>query len=154
MGQHWHVCSTTYGSPYTMCMETVVTEYQLVPPYYGTPQTEPGTPNNSRERMYYDNTNTNNIRKKKVIRQFSIGRYLFSELLLTFVKWIEDFPGCTFTPNVSSLAHYILLRSVHDMFEQIYYITKQVQRMQIRLLPNYCSSLSNGKRTLLDASSC
>ena len=56
MGKHWHVCSTTYGSPYTMCMETVVTEYQLVPPYYGTPQTEPGTPNNSRERMYYDNT--------------------------------------------------------------------------------------------------
>ena len=38
MGQHWHVCSTTYGSPHTVCMETVVTEYQLVLPYYGTPQ--------------------------------------------------------------------------------------------------------------------
>ena len=89
MGQHWHVCSTTYGSPYTMCMETVVTEYQLVPPYYGTPQTEPGTPNNSRERMYYDNTNTNNIRKKKVIRLSfqSLQEFLlFTILIKTFNK--------------------------------------------------------------------
>ena len=91
MGQHWHVCSTTYGSPYTMCMETVVTEYQLVPPYYGTPQTEPGTPNNSRERMYYDNTNTNNIRKKKVIRQFSIGRYLFQNYCLPLSNGLRTF---------------------------------------------------------------
>ena len=65
MGKHWHVCSTTYGSPYTMCMETVVTEYQLVPPYYGTPQTEPGTPNNYRDRMHYDKWQIQTILERK-----------------------------------------------------------------------------------------
>ena len=47
------VCSTMYGSPNTVCIETG--SYQApevkkppVPPYYGTPQTEPGVTENDK----------------------------------------------------------------------------------------------------------
>ena len=69
-----------------MCMETVVTKYQLVPPYYSTPQTEPGTPNNSeRECVMITQIHIYNNRKKKVMKLLSAATKVNSVYKLKYI---------------------------------------------------------------------